>query len=287
MAGGATSWRSLVDHNHAPVAFLLVLVTEGAWDALMRSRQRKTRAGLVVEGAGPPTRQGMARRAIQGSGGSGELTAMNVFMTSDAVCGRSVEERRSASCARIGGPVTLHAGNTAMRALEREPGLGMIEVRQILPGTRDVTISARTPHGLELALVRIGMASLAAQRIKAIAYRRLRFRAAWRRPQLVAIVARDGPVAAVEREAGLLMLGHCELRRTKACYGVTALATVAERRTGELTGVRIAVTILAGVGLQLVDSLNAGGHMALLAVHLGMLTQQRVRRFLVVGLSEL
>lgn len=160
-----------------------------------------------------------------------------------------MEERWPACRTGIGGPVTLRAADPAMRALEGEPGKRMIEGRQIYPGTRDVTVGALSAHGLELALVRIGVARPATQRIKPVAYRCRRFGAAWRRPQLVAIVARRGLMTAIQGEASVLMPGHGKLCRTKAVHGVTALATVAEPRVSELPGVRVTVAILALSGL--------------------------------------
>lgn len=182
----------------------------------------------------------------------------------------------------VGRLMTIDARNGAMPPDQRKRGRGMIKPKIRRPGFSGVAsfASGEFPIGPQLfhtrpklAMMRIGVALRAGERLKSIGSGTL---AAGRNLRLVAFDAGGGHVAARQGEPCGLMSCQREGGRRETLNGVAVLALVVVRSSGKLTLVDVGMTILASRFLDLVHRLDACGHMALGAGHLGVLALQGV-----------
>ncbi len=226
-------------------AGVAALVTVGAGDRAVRPLEREA-GSRVVEGGGIPAARRVAGRAGRGEA-RGDVVGIAGRLEVLPVAGVAV-----GAGSRVAGRVAVRAGERAVRAVEREPGGGVIE-GGALPGGRAVAALAgrRIAGGGVVRLARplvVGpMAGVAVGRGPGVA-------------ALVAVGAGDRAVRPLEREAGR---GVVEARPLP---GGRAVAVLTGRRKAGSDVVRIArrlvVGAMAGVAVR-------GGSAVAVAVAVG------------------
>jgi len=158
----------------------------------------------------------------------------------------------------------------------------MIEAVNVHPGfhcvasfaTERRAIGTLADHAIvEFALVRIFMAGGAGAVFE---LERYDFVGAARGPNFMAISASNGNVRASQGEARVFVLRDGELGAMEIVDSVARLATVVERRGGELIVMRVFVTIGAGREFHFVNGVPSRGDVALRAFDLNMFALERI-----------
>lgn len=213
-----------------------------------------------------------------------ELVCVRILVAFAASLGRigkSYVHQRALQVRRL---VAICAGHRAVRAHQRELRRVVVETRKLVPVPGVVAdfaamhlIIAGSRHSFfELPLMHVFVTGGAAQLREVVAHQLpAQF-------GLVAIVARNGDVAAREREGGLLVLLQREAGGLERGSVMAALALIEPRRFGELPLVLVLVAVHTARKGNLETRFLAGGNVALRALHLLVRKHQRVLRFRVI-----
>lgn len=171
-----------------------------------------------------------------------------------------------------------------MRAEKRELGLGMIKAIDIGPrlgvvarfATERSAVGAFASHAIvKFALVRIFVAGGAGTIFE---LKRQNFVGASRNSYFVTIAAGHRHMRAAQRVAGSFVLGNGVGTAVPVRDRVAILTAIIVRSASKLVIVRVFMTIGAQREFHFVDSVFAGGNMALAAVHLDVRALQRILR---------
>lgn len=127
----------------------------------------------------------------------------------------------------------------------------------------------------------IRVASLAAEAAESILHRQM-----LARRRFVTIRARCCGMAASKLEARFRVAGKGERRRPETVDCVTGFTLVLVHGVGELTIVRIAMTIDTSIVVHLVQGVAPGRNVAFFAGRRRMLAEQRIRRLLMTADCE-
>src|SRR5579871_5090924 len=130
MTGFTGHRRRLVEENVFTLNFLLEFVTVRAWNALVTTLQREG-CLFVIEERRLPLIAVMTRRAVVLL--IGKLLAMRIFVALTTFLRSLGEIYMEHGALHVGRLVTIGAFHGAMRANEREFGVGMVESGQVLP----------------------------------------------------------------------------------------------------------------------------------------------------------
>jgi hypothetical protein len=160
-----------------------------------------------------------------------------------------------------------------VRPQQRELGLGMVESVDVCPGPHVVAgfasqrcaIGAALRHAvLELAVVRIGVTRGAAHVFEMEGQDLV---CSPSRTCLVAIGARHGGVGSGQGEASLAVLRNGKERTVKIAHRMAILAFVEIGGGGELSVMRVLVTVRAEGKFHLINRVLASRKMALVAFY--------------------
>lgn len=286
VAGRARCRRGLVEEHGLSVDGLLIGMTGGAGNILVRAFEREG-CLLVVKERRLPLVAVVARRAILAV--RAELVEMRVFVAFAALGGGLRKRNMHHGSLQVWRSVAIDACHRAMRSGQRKLCTVMVEACEVRPLFRRVTglatlrLSGSTEQSHtpgKLSLMNILMARGATQ------LREMKLCNGGARHWLVTLVTRYSHMATCQWKAALLMLRQSHRRCLERVAGVTLLTPIAPGVAGELSLVRILMTIDAYAELDLVKRLRASRNMAGGTLHRGVRRYQREARLRVIGLRE-
>ena len=282
VTGFALGRRRLIEQNRLSVHRSGELVAIPTGHVLVCALQRESCARVVIEFRRLPASYVVAAGAVGHVVALGKLPAVRILVAARAKLRRGAKIDVLQGRLKVGRTVAVGASHAAVRARQREIGLGMVECAQLprrcaVAGLAScgASVGAFVCHLLaELATVWILVASGAGAIFKSVLDRRCR--ASWRRH--VALRTWNGDVRSRQREARLLVASESKLCRLESPHAVTLLAAIPMRCAGELALVGVLVAVLACGLRNLEYSLLALGEMALIASDRRMAAFQRIRR---------